>query len=396
MENEVLQNSFRIFVIFLKLGLTSFGGPVAHLGYFHKEFVAKRRWFDEAAFADLVALCQMLPGPASSQVGLAIGRARGGLSGAVAAWLGFTLPSAVLMTVIALGINILRGTLQSGALHGLKIVAVAVVAQAIWSLGVRLCPDRPRATVAALAVALVSLLPFASGQILVIGLGALVGVFLMQDVEEAAPTTLQAKVQTKAAFVSLALFVPLLFTLPLLAARTDLHAIRLADSFFRSGALVFGGGHVVLPLLNAEVVDTGWVSPDAFMAGYGAAQAMPGPLFSFAAFLGASSNRNPSGVAGAVVALIAMFLPSFFLVFGTLPFWEKFRDVKALRRGLVGINAAVVGLLIAAFYNPVWTSAIHSQLDFAFALVCFLLLAFWAIPAWAVVLIGAIVGGICF
>lgn len=388
-----IQKLIEVLIIFFRLGLTSFGGPIAHLGYFHNEFVQRRKWLEEQSYADLVALCQFLPGPASSQVGMAIGLMRGGYLGALFAWIGFTLPSAILLVLFGLGVS--THHLSGGWLHGLKIVAVAVVAQAIWGMAVKLCPDRERATIAVLAAMLVAIIPSGALQLLVIALGGVIGVlFLRKKTKELPHTPISTPVSHFSALVWLGIFFSLLIALPQIARQSGGQALHLFDSFFRAGSLVFGGGHVVLPLLQAEVVNHGWVSKEMFMAGYGAAQAIPGPLFSFSAYLGAVSQVPPAGWMGAAICLVAAFLPSFLLVAGTIPFWEKLRQLPKVRYATQGINAAVVGLLLSAFYNPVWTSAIFAPRDFALALICFLLLVFWSVPSWAVVLLGALAGGL--
>jgi len=383
-----------VLAVFLKLGLTSFGGPVAHLGYFHTEFVERRRWLDERSYVDLVALCQFLPGPASSQVGIGTGLLRAGLPGAFAAWAGFTLPSAIALVLFAYGVGALESALGSGWLHGLKIAAVAVVAQAVWGMARSLCPDRPRATLAVLAAVVVLLVPSAWGQIGAIAAGGLIGVALWREGGSAPGSALHVPVGRTFALGSLALFFVLLAGLPLLAAALPSQALALFDSFYRSGSLVFGGGHVVLPLLQAEVVPPGWVSNDAFLAGYGAAQAVPGPLFTFAAYLGAVMGPQPNGWAGATLCLVAVFLPSFLLVFGALPFWAALRGEPRAQAALRGINAAVVGLLLAALYRPVWVSAITAPVDFALAIAAFLALALWKWPPWLVVVLAALAGGL--
>jgi chromate transporter len=383
-----------VLAVFLKLGLTSFGGPVAHLGYFHTEFVERRRWLDERTYVDLVALCQFLPGPASSQVGIGTGLLRAGVPGAFAAWVGFTLPSALALVLFAYGVGTLESVLGSGWLHGLKIAAVAVVAQAVWGMARSLTPDRPRATLAVLAAVLVLLVPSAWGQIGAIAAGGLVGVALLREGASTPGSVLHVPIGRAFGLVSLALFFALLAGLPLVAAAIPSQALALVDSFYRSGSLVFGGGHVVLPLLQAEVVPPGWVSNDAFLAGYGAAQAVPGPLFTFAAYLGAVMGPWPNGWLGAAICLIAVFLPSFLLVFGALPFWAALRGEPRAQAALRGINAAVVGLLLAALYRPVWTSAIMAPVDFALAIAAFLVLAFWKWPPWLVVVLAAVAGGL--
>src|SRR5690554_1378253 len=382
MENK---SAWGVFLIFLRLGLTSFGGPVAHLGYFRAEFVTHRQWLSERTYADLVALCQFLPGPASSQVGMAVGFSRAGYSGALAAWLGFTLPSAVALILFALGLARYGDAMPAGVLQGLKVVAVAVVAQAVWGMARTLCPDLPRITIMLAAACFVLLLPTALGQVSVIALAALIGLAFFKPKQEASTDPLPIAMRRRTGFIWLGLFVVLLLGLPLMATVFSNQALNLVDAFYRSGSLVFGGGHVVLPLLQAEVVPTGWVTNDAFLAGYGAAQAVPGPLFTFAAFLGASMNAVPTGWAGGFIALLAVFLPSFLLVVGALPFWEHLRHQARMQAALLGINAAVVGLLLAAFYQPVWTSAIHSLADFGLAVVALAALMFWKLPPWLVV-----------
>ncbi|HLH86960.1 MAG TPA: chromate efflux transporter [Xanthobacteraceae bacterium] len=383
-----------VFAVFLRLGLTSFGGPVAHLGYFHTEVVERRRWLDERSYVDLVALCQFLPGPASSQTGIGIGLLRAGIPGALAAWAGFTLPSAIAMVLFAYGLGTLQGALGSGWLHGLKIAAVAVVAQAVWGMARSLCPDRPRATLAVFAAVVVLLVPTAWGQIGAIAAGGIIGLVALHDAAARAGSALHVPIAKRLALTCLASFFALLAGLPLLDAATGWQPLALFDSFYRSGSLVFGGGHVVLPLLQAEVVPPGWVSNDDFLAGYGAAQAVPGPLFTFSAYLGAVMKTQPSGWIGAIICLVAVFLPSFLLVFGALPFWAALRGNPRAQAALRGINAAVVGLLLAALYRPVWVSAITAPVDFALAAVAFLALALWKWPPWIVVVLAAVAGGL--
>jgi chromate transporter len=378
-----------VFTASLRLGLTSFGGPIAHLGYYHDEYVVRRRWLDEKTYADLVALCQFLPGPASSQVGMAVGLIRAGFPGAVAAWLGFTMPSALAMLLFAYGVDALGGALASGWLHGLKVVAVAVVAQAVLSMMRALAPDRARATLAVTAAVVVLAVPSALGQIGAIVLGGVVGAVFFKASRNTDDAPLPLTVSRWAGGCLLAVFFILLVGLPLLAALVPSQGLKLFDAFYRAGSLVFGGGHVVLPLLQASVVPPGWVSNDAFLAGYGAAQAVPGPLFTFAAFLGAVMHVPPNGWSGALICLVAIFLPSFFLVAGTLPFWDQLRRLPLAQSALRGVNAAVVGLLLAALYHPVWTSAISGRYDFALAIAGFLLLFMWKAPPWAVVLLSA-------
>lgn len=375
----------------LRLGLTSFGGPIAHLGYFRDEYVVRRKWIDEARYADLVALCQFLPGPASSQVGIAIGITRAGLLGGVAAWVGFTLPSAVGLVAFAYGLQAI-GPADAGWLHGLKIVAVAVVAQAVWGMARTLAADRERASLMILAAIAVLASRTAAAQVLVIVLAGLLGWWLLPAPATSTTTTMRVPIGKRLAIGSLGLFFGLLIGLPVLREVAPSQSLAVFDSFFRAGSLVFGGGHVVLPLLQAEVVPSGWVTNEQFVAGYGAAQAVPGPLFTFAAYLGAVMHQPPNGWAGAGLALAAVFLPSFLLIVGGLPFWELLRRRASFQAALGGINAAVVGLLVAALYDPVWTSAIKGPADFALALVAFGLLMFWRLAPWLVVVLTALGG----
>ena len=379
---------------FTHLGLTSYGGPVAHLGYFREEFVARRRWFDDRTYADLVALCQFLPGPASSQVGMAIGLARAGYPGALAAWIGFTLPSAVAMVLFAYGVATLGDVSGVGWIHGLKVAAVAVVAQAVLGMMRTLAPDRERATLAIVAAAIVVAMPSAFGQIGAIAVGAIAGLWLLRAAPPVDHVSLRLKVGRRAGAAFLALFFVLLVGLPLLAAAMPSRALSVFEAFYRAGSLVFGGGHVVLPLLQASVVPPGWVSNDVFLAGYGAAQAVPGPLFTFAAYLGAAFTSPPDGWLGAALCLAAIFVPSFLLVAGALPFWEDLRRTPAAQAALRGVNAAVVGLLLAALYNPVWTAGILNAGDFVLAAAAFLLLVMWQTPPWLVVLLSAVGGAL--
>ena len=377
-----------VFAIFLRLGCTSFGGPIAHLGYFRAEFVERRRWLDERAYADLVGLAQFLPGPASSQTGFAIGLRRAGYLGGLAAWTGFTLPSAVVLVLFAYGAEPLAATtVGAGLLHGLKLVAVAIVAQAVWGMARTLAPDRPRASIAAVAVLIVVAAPAAIGQIAAIVVGAIAGLALCRDLGTAmVPEALAMPVSRRIGATCLALSAVLLVLPPLLR---PLDAdVAFFDAFYRSGALVFGGGHVVLPLLRDAVVASGWVSDNAFLAGYGATQAVPGPVFTFAAYLGAIIH----GVPGAIVALIAIFLPGLLLMTGTLPFWDALRTRPSAQAAMRGINAAVVGVLGAALYNPIWTTTVMTPADFALALVGFVLLTVWRAPPLLVVGLGALAG----
>ncbi|TQK05942.1 MULTISPECIES: chromate efflux transporter [unclassified Herbaspirillum] len=382
-----------LFLIFLRLGLTSFGGPVAHLGYFHNEFVTKRRFLSERSYADLVALCQFLPGPASSQVGIAIGLLRHGYPGAIASWAGFTLPSAIALILFALGIAHFGTLVPAEALHGLKVVAVAIVAQAVWAMARNLCTDAARISIMAVAACIALLLPNALGQLSVIAAAGLVGMLAFKPDAAHAHESLPLRVSRRTGACLLLLFAGLLIGLPILAASFPHGAIADISSFFRAGSLVFGGGHVVLPLLQSEVVPSGLVDNDTFLAGYGAAQAMPGPLFTFAAFLGASMNSSPSGWAGGLICLLAIFAPSFLLVGGAIPFWDGLRGNARMQAALAGINAGVVGLLLAALYQPVWTSAIRQPSDFAMAILALVALVFWKWPSWLVVLSLGAAGG---
>ncbi|MEI2686646.1 MAG: chromate efflux transporter [Cypionkella sp.] len=376
-----------VFGAFLKLGLTSFGGPIAHLGYLRDELVTRRKWIDEAGYADLVALCQFLPGPASSQTGFALGLLRGGPLGALAAWAAFTLPSAILMVLFAFGAAAFAGPAGLGLVHGLKVVAVAVVAQAVWGMARTLAPDRTRAAIALAAVLIVVFAGGSLGQIAAIVMGGLAGLLACRGGTAPLAGHLQFRIPKSVGLGALAVFGLLLVLLPLAASMSQ--GVALFDAFYRSGSLVFGGGHVVLPLLQAEVVPPGWVSNDAFLAGYGAAQAVPGPLFSFAAYLGAVTGPAPNGVFGAAIALVAIFLPGFLLLIGALPFWDEFRSRRFAQAAMRGANAAVVGILGAALYDPVWRSAILNPYDFALALTAFILLAVWKAPPWIVVALTA-------
>ncbi|HEX3446049.1 MAG TPA: chromate efflux transporter [Chthoniobacterales bacterium] len=381
------------FLLFLRLGLTSFGGPIAHLGYFRQEFVDGRKWLTEQAFVDLVALCQFLPGPTSSQVAYSIGMTRGGIAGAIAAWGAFTLPSAVIMLLAAYGIHWIGHAQSAPWLHGLKVVAVAVVAQAVWSMAIKLCTDRTRTTLAFAAAVIILLTDNAWMQVLTIALGALAGWKLIQPgsangTGESFPR-LPSRFQS---VISLTLFAFCLLLLPFLAAGHRDGWLPLFDSFYRSGSLVFGGGHVVLPLLQAEVVPKGWEDNNTFLAGYGIAQALPGPLFSFAAYLGAAKSGYPSGWPAGLWCLFAILLPPILLVTGLLPVWNRLRASPSAQALLAGANAAVVGILLAALYQPIWTSAIDSAKSLALALVLFAGLQFWKIAPWILVLIGAVLG----
>jgi chromate transporter len=379
--------------IFAKLGFTCFGGPIAHIGYFRDEFVVRRKWIDEHAYADLVGLCQLLPGPASSQVGFSIGLMRAGYLGGLAAWAGFTLPSAVVLTLFAYGAGALTGPIGAGLLHGLKLTAVAIVAQAVWGMARTLCPDRERASIAAIAALIVLLSTSSVGQIGAIMLGGVAGLWLCRSGATTPSRHVAMPVSRTAGVVALACFLVLLVGLPVLRGLTGSPGIALFEAFYRSGALVFGGGHVVLPLLREAFVTPGWLSDDAFLAGYGAAQAVPGPLFTFAAYLGTVVSLEPHGAAGAALGLIGIFLPGILILLGALPFWDSFLKQASTLALTRGVNAAVVGLLGAALYNPVWTSSVKTPGDFSIALVAFVLLVAWRAPPLLVVAISAI-GGI--
>jgi chromate transporter len=392
-DHQPLATATEVLRIFLRLGCTSFGGPVAHIGYFRTEFVERRRWVSEGGFADLVALCQFMPGPASSQLGMSIGLLRAGPLGMVAAWVGFTLPSALLMLAFAYGVEALGDVGNAAWLKGLKLVAVAVVAQAIWGMARNLAPDRSRATLAIAAALIALAVPSSLGQIAAIVLGAIVGLTLLPNATIATTADhvpLGLKLHRGIATAALILFFALLFGLPPLAATINSQALQLFAGFYHAGALVFGGGHVVLPLLQAAVVPPGWVTNDAFLAGYGAAQAVPGPLFTFAAYLGAVMIPPPHGAIGAFIALVAIFTPSFLLIIGLLPFWDTLRRRQGMQATLRGVNAAVVGVLLAALYTPVWTSGVHTPAGFGLAISAFLALTLWAVPPWIVVVAGAV------
>ena len=385
-ENRIKESTWAVFLIFLRLGLTSFGGPIAHLGYFREEFVNRRRWLSEHSYADLVALCQFLPGPASSQVGMALGLLRRGYRGAFVAWAGFTLPSAIALILLAVGVSSQASLIPQGLLHGLKIVAVAVVAQAVWGMARNLCVGVPKVTILAMATCMALIMPSTLGQIGIIVIAAIAGLILFKPAPDLMHESLPIQVSRSVGLMWLVLFVILLIGFPMLADFMPLQSIRDVSEFFRSGALVFGGGHVVLPLLQAAVVTPGWVNNEVFLAGYGATQAVPGPLFTFAAFLGASMNVGPSGWEGGMLCLLAIFAPSFLLVFGVLPFWEVLRRHAPIQAALMGVNAAVVGLLLAALYNPVWKSAVNAPSDFGLVVMSFVALVFWRLPPWLVVI----------
>lgn len=383
-----------VFLVFLRLGLTSFGGPVAHLGYFREAFVVRRSWLGDRAYADLVALCQFLPGPASSQVGMAIGLQRAGFRGMLAAWAGFTLPSAILLVGFAYGVTALGDAAGTGWIQGLKAAAVAVVAQAVLGMARTLTPDARRATIAVAAMILVLLIPHAFVQVGVILAAGTAGLVWLRHhtTTQADSEPFAVRVPRWVAVTCLAVFAALLAGLPVLAVATGNGAIQLFDIFYRAGSLVFGGGHVVLPLLQAEMVPTGLVDQDVFLAGYGAAQAVPGPLFTFAAYLGTVTTVPPSGTLGAAIALVAMFLPATLLVVGALPFWERLRHAPHAQRALMGVNAGVVGILAAALYTPVFTEGITSIPALAIAAAAFVALTKWSSPPWAVVIAAGLIG----
>ena len=378
-----------VLFIFLRLGVSCFGGPIAHIGYFRDEFVVRRRWLDEHSYADLVGLCQFLPGPASSQVGFSLGLMRAGYLGGLAAWIGFTLPSAVALVGFAYGASALAGPIGSGLLHGLKLVAVAIVAQAVWGMARTLCPDRQRASIAVVAALIILFSTASVAQIAAIALGGALGLLLCR----AAPANLSGHVAVpvsrRAGLAALAVFFLLLIGLPLLRGHGAQQGFALFDAFYRSGALVFGGGHVVLPLLREAFVTPGWISDDSFLAGYGAAQAVPGPLFTFAAYLGSVVNVSPHGIPGAALGLIGIFLPGILVLLGSLPFWDALRTRPAAQAAMRGVNAAVVGLLGAALYNPVWTTSVKAPGDFGIALTGFILLTVWRTPPLVVVILSA-------
>jgi chromate transporter len=375
--------------IFAKLGVSCFGGPIAHIGYFRDEFVTRRRWLDEQAYADLVALCQFLPGPASSQVGFSIGLMRAGYLGGLAAWTGFTLPSAILLVLFAYGAASLNGPLGTGLLHGLKLVAVAIVSQAVWGMARSLCPDRERASIAAVAAVVILFSTTSVAQIAAILLGAVVGLWLCRGAPPAPGGHVSMPVSRRAGAAALAAFFILLVGLLAVQGHAEPSGLNLFAAFYRAGALVFGGGHVVLPLLREAFVAPGWISDDTFLAGYGAAQAVPGPLFTFAAYLGTVVQAQPHGLAGAALGLFGIFLPGILILIGMLPFWDAFRIRPGAQAAMRGVNAAVVGILGAALYNPVFTSSVKGPGDFAIALVGFVLLTAWRAPPLIVVVASA-------
>ena len=388
-----------VLTVFARLGLTSFGGPVAHLGFFRAELVERRKWLSDDAYADLVALCQFLPGPASSQVGISLGYLRAGVGGALAAWIGFTLPSAIALALFAAGVQLLGDVEGAAWLRGFKIVAVAVVAQALWGMARQLTPDVPRIALAITAAAIALLWTSALAQVVIIAGGAGIGVTLLRRLHQ--PATRRHEpvapggISRRTGIILLALFAAILLLSPMARGLGTGEgsgtpaAAAVFDAFYRVGSLVFGGGHVVLPLLNAEVTVPGWVDQATFTAGYGAAQAVPGPLFTFSAFLGASMAPGAAGALLATVALVAIFLPSFLLVLGILPFWQSLRQQPRLQQALVGVNAAVVGLLLAALIHPVGSTAIAGLIDVALISLAYLALTRWRVTPWMVVLGGA-------
>ncbi len=392
LKSEMRGSAVEVFSVFLRLGLTCFGGPIAHLGYFREEFVVRRKWLDEKTYTDLVALCQFLPGPASSQVGFSIGLIRARYCGALAAWTGFTLPSAIALILFAYGASTLHGKFGDGFLHGLRLVAVAIVAQAIWGMSRTLCPDRKRASIATVVALIILVSNSPVAQVGAILLGGIAGFWFCRERAELTAEDIAIPVSRAVGIVALLAFFILLAGFPILRSVTGASGIALFEAFYRSGALVFGGGHVVLPLLREAFVAPGWISDDAFLAGYGAAQAVPGPLFTFAAYLGAVVNTSPHGVAGAVLGLIGIFLPGMLILLGTLPFWDDFRKRDSAQAIMRGVNAAVVGLLGAALYNPLWVTSVKMPSDFGIALFCFVLLTVWRTPPLFVVAIGAIGG----
>jgi chromate transporter len=391
-EHTGITSPIEVLLTFLKLGLTCFGGPIAHIGYFREEFVLRRKWIDDHAYADLVGLCQFLPGPASSQVGFSIGLMRAGYLGALAAWTGFTLPSAAILALFAYGAGALSGPVGAGLLHGLKLTAVAVVAQAVWGMARNFCPDRERASIA-VAAALIVLFSAASiAQMGAIALGGLAGLWLCRSEAPTPSGHVEIPVSRTVGLITLGMFFVLLVGLPALRSLTGSAGFALFDAFYRSGALVFGGGHVVLPLLREAFVAPGWLSDDAFLAGYGAAQAVPGPLFTFAAYLGTVVSPEPHGLAGAALGLIGIFLPGILVLLGALPFWDSFRKRAKAQAIMRGVNAAVVGVLGAALYDPVWTTTVHTARDFGIALVGFVVLVAWRAPPLVVVAFSAAAG----
>lgn len=387
---SISPTKIEIFLTFLSLGLSSFGGPVAHLSFFYKDLVIRRKWLDSQLFSELIALCQFLPGPSSSQVGLSIGFIKGGFSGALAAWLGFTTPSAIILILFGYGYSVYSDVIPFGVIHGLKIFAVAIVAQAIWTMGLTFCKDVKCILITVAVGFLIILSPTPLFQFFAIILSGVIGAFVFTVSAKNEISNFKYLIKIRFALVLLACFFIFLFLFPILVNVSDNPFLSVIDSFYRAGSLVFGGGHVVLPLLQAEIVSTGFVSNEAFLAGYGAAQAMPGPLFTFAAYLGTVSDSYPNGLFGGLIALLAIYLPSFFLVIGVLPFWHELRKIMIFRKAIIGINAAVVGILIAAFISPVSTNGILSLHDFIAAFVLFVLIHFSKAPIWTLVIMASI------
>lgn len=382
-----LRTLLEILLVSTRLGLTSFGGPTAHLGYFHEEYIRRRKWLDEKSYSELVALCQFLPGPASSQVGIGIGVIHGGILGGITSFIGFTMPSVIALILFAI---LVQGfdVSDAGWIHGLKIVAVAVVAHAVFGMAKNLAPDLLRKAILLVSLTISLLWQTTFSQVAVILLAAIVGYLVYQKHDDKEEPTVHFPISRKFGVACLGLFFGLLIVLPILRDLFSSTMIAMFDSFYRAGSLVFGGGHVVLPLLEREFVPTGWISEEAFLAGYGVAQAVPGPLFTFASYIGAAMH----GWVGGIVATIAIFLPAFLLVFGTLPFWQLLRKNNKVKGAFIGINAAVVGILIAAFYDPIWTSTIFKPIDFAFAAILFSMLSYWKVAPWIVVATGVLGG----
>jgi chromate transporter len=383
-----------VFRVFLRLGLTSFGGPIAHIGYFRHEFVERRKWLDEQAYADLVALCQFLPGPASSQVGFSLGLMRAGYGGALAAWTGFTLPSAIVLVLFAYGASALSGPVGGGLVHGLKLVAVAIVAQAVWGMARALCPDRIRASIAVVAALLILFSASSIAQIGAILLGGIAGLALCRAEQSTGVSHFAVPVSRAVGLAALAVFSVLLIGLPVLARLSPDSGIALFEAFYRSGALVFGGGHVVLPLLEREVVDGRWLDRDTFLAGYGLVQALPGPLFSFAGFVGAAQTYGPRGITGGLIALFAIYLPSLLLITGVLPFWDRLKREARARGAVAGAGATVVGVLAAALWDPVLTTTVQRPSDWALVAAAYIFLQVAKLPPWLVVIGFAIATGV--
>lgn len=390
-ETQSTESAWSIFLIFLRLGLTSFGGPVAHLAYFRNELITRRRWLSEHQYADLLALCHFLPGPSSSQVGMGLGISQAGYAGAFAAWFGFTMPSALILIIFAVGLTHYQEIIPTTALHGLAIVAVAVIAQAVWGMGRSLCPDKPRITLMIAVTCFLLLFPSSWAQVLAILAAAVIGLLICQPDNNQQHQPIKITITRRQGVMWISLFFILLIVLPVVAQLVPTQAIQLFDSFYRAGSLVFGGGHVVLPLLQAETVQNGLLTEEVFLAGYGVTQAVPGPLFTFAAFLGAAINNTSGAFITGMLCLVAIFLPSFLLIAGTLPFWEKLRHQSQIRAALMGVNAAVVGLLLAALYSHAWVGAIQAPQDFALILIALVALTVWKLPPWLVVIGGSVI-----